>query len=164
MGERVEIHEVELPERTLVSAAFQRIDFGDAFSAQLPERGPRDVDAFAHALLTRVPRWIDGLLRVRDAVVGLVGLKTDGARNVPARFEPGRAVGLFEVFARNDEEILFGTDDAHLDFRLSCLARDGKATLTTVVRFHGVRGRAYFAVVRPFHERIVPAMLRASLG
>jgi hypothetical protein len=32
--------------------------------------------------------------------------------------------------------------------------------VATLVRFHGVLGRAYFVPVRPAHRLIVPAMLR----
>ena len=32
----------------------------------------------------------------------------------------------------------------------------------TVVRRHNIAGRAYFALVRPFHRRVVPALLRRA--
>ena len=35
--------------------------------------------------------------------------------------------------------------------------------LVTVVQRHNAVGRAYFAVVGPFHRRIVPALLRRAL-
>ena len=163
MRDPVVVERVEIPPGTLVSRAFERVDHADAFRARVPDGGPVDVDALARRMLTSVPGWIDGLLGARDRVVGVFGLKTEGKRIVPDRFEPGVSTGLFEVFARSDEEVLFGADDSHLDFRLSCLMRERAVTLTTVVRFHGVRGRAYFAFVRPFHARIVPAMLRSTL-
>ena len=163
MSEPISVERVPVPAPSLVSRAFERTEYADAFRARVPTDGPCDVDAFARAMLTSMPAWIDRLMRARDAAVGLFGLKTDSARAVPDRFEPGASVGLFQVFARTDDEILFGADDSHLDFRLSCLTRDGAVTMTTIVRFHGIRGRAYFTVVRPFHERIVPAMLRSAL-
>jgi hypothetical protein len=71
------------------------------------------------------------------------------------------------VFDRRPDELLLGEDDRHLDFRVSVLLRDeGEAqwaTVTTVVRFHNALGRAYFAVVRPFHQLIVPALMRRAL-
>ena len=62
-----------------------------------------------------------------------------------------------------------GLDDRHLDFRVSLrLLRSDDAAgvlqLTTTVTFHGRLGRLYFALVRPFHRRIVPAMLRSAVA
>ena len=78
--------------------------------------------------------------------------------------QPGNVAGIFHVLARNGDEILLGEDDRHLDFRLSVLVRRQAgvawAVVTTVVRYNGLLGRAYFLPVRPFHKRIVPAMLR----
>ena len=58
---------------------------------------------------------------------------------------------------------MLGEDDKHLDFRV-CLRvlGDGQATLATLVRFHNVWGRAYFACVRPFHGLVVKGMLRRA--
>ena len=61
----------------------------------------------------------------------------------------------------SDEEVLFGEDDRHLDYRVSLLARDRQATLSTVVRFHGNAGRAYFLIVRPFHRILARRLLAA---
>ena len=49
------------------------------------------------------------------------------------------------------------------------ISAEGQADVTTVlleggpaaVSFNGRLGRAYFAVVKPFHRRIVPALLRS---
>jgi hypothetical protein len=78
-------------------------------------------------------------------------------------------VGVFRVYERTDDEVLLGEDDRHLDFRVSMLLqREGleapRVVVATVVRYNGRLGRLYFAVVRPFHRRIVPAMLRRTLG
>ena len=81
--------------------------------------------------------------------------------------EYGNRVGIFRVLGRRTDELLLGEDDRHLDFRVSVLLRDDGeaqwATVTTVVRFHNALGRAYFAVVRPFHQLIVPALIRRAL-
>ena len=61
----------------------------------------------------------------------------------------------------SDEEVLFGEDDGHLDYRVSLLARDRQATLSTVVRFHGNVGRAYFLILRPFHRVLARRLLAA---
>jgi len=61
-----------------------------------------------------------------------------------------------------------GFNDKHLDFRLVVdVAPDGPArsiTATTLVLTHNWLGRAYLAVILPFHRLIVPAMLRKAGG
>ncbi|MFE9326507.1 DUF2867 domain-containing protein [Nocardia sp. NPDC052278] len=46
-----------------------------------------------------------------------------------------------------------------LDFVVSVLVDDGTVTITSLVKYRNNWGRRYFAVVRPFHSRVVPWML-----
>lgn len=48
---------------------------------------------------------------------------------------------------------------AVLDFVVSVLVDDGTVTITSLVKYRNRWGRRYFAVVRPFHRRLVPWML-----
>ena len=65
---------------------------------------------------------------------------------------------------------MVGKDDKHLDFRVSVYLDPvpGTApntyafTLSTIVFFRNRAGKAYFALVKPFHKLIVPAMMRAT--
>jgi hypothetical protein len=65
---------------------------------------------------------------------------------------------------RSDDEILFGGEDKHLDFRASLLvqrdAAQSSAVLSTVVHYNNWFGRFYFFFVRPFHRLIVASLLR----
>lgn len=71
------------------------------------------------------------------------------------------------VFDRRPDELLLGENDRHLDFRVSVLlsADDVQqwVTVSTVVCVHNAWGRAYFALVRPFHQLIVPTLIRHAL-
>jgi hypothetical protein len=40
----------------------------------------------------------------------------------------------------------------------------GQLMLATVVQRHNAVGRAYFALIKPFHRRIVRALVRRALG
>ena len=107
-------------------------------------------------------------MRLRDRIVGPIGLKTSDQsawlNSGHNTFQVGDRLGIFRVFDRTDDELLLGEDDRHLDFRLSVLVRnDGNASwviVSTLVRFNNALGRAYFLLVRPFHKLIVPALLR----
>ena len=52
-----------------------------------------------------------------------------------------------------------GLDDTHLDFRIVVSVEPGQVRCVTVVRRHNALGRVYFAVVGPFHRRLVPSLL-----
>lgn len=162
------VQKIDPPTETLAAHAFSKIDYADAYRIQLPASTPSDLDAIAHAALGTAPRWISLLMRLRDWLVGMIGLKTAGRsarRNLGHdKLQAGDRLGIFRVFDRRADELLLGEDDRHLDFRVSVLLRnDGKAEwaiIVTVVRFNSWLGRAYFLPVRPFHKLIVPAMMR----
>jgi hypothetical protein len=163
------VQKVDLPARTLAALAFPQIDYADAYCMRLLDRAPNDIDAIARAGLGTAPRWITQLMRLRDWIVGSIGLKTASRLAMhdlgDDSLQTGDRLGIFRVFERRADELLLGEDDRHLDdFRLSILVHnDGSANwviIATVVRFNSWLGRAYFLPVRPFHQLIVPAMMR----
>jgi hypothetical protein len=167
------IEQVELPMKSLVSA-MPFMDHADAFRVKVDCARFPDVDAFARAFLRRPPAWIAAAMRTRDAVVGLFGLKKSS--DAPsATLAPDEAIrtgtraAIFRVIDRTADEILLGEDDRHLDFRVSLLyEREPESeiafvTVSTVVRFNNMLGRAYFLPVRPMHGLVVPAMMRSAL-
>jgi hypothetical protein len=164
------VEKVAVPSRSLIAnVGFE--DYVDAYRIRVEAERFPDVDAVAHAFVKTSPSWIAALMRLRDSLVGIFGLKrsVDAPPSVPVEkaITPGDFIGFFRVLERNDREILAGENDRHLDFRVSFLYERGAAgeawvTVTTVVKFHNAFGRAYFVPVGPFHRRIVPAMLRAA--
>jgi hypothetical protein len=162
------VQKVDLPTEALVAQAFPRIDYADAYAVRLPAGVPNDLDTIVRAALGTAPRWVALLMRLRDRIVGPIGLKTAGRsarRDLGhSTLQVGDSLGIFRVFDRSVDELLLGEDDRHLDFRVSVLVRnDGSADwaiVSTVVRFNSWLGRAYFLPVRQFHKLIVPAMLR----
>ena len=171
----ISVQKVSIPADTFVSGAFAEVDYADAYRVKLPSAGTRtgdrDIDSVARAMFSAAPGWVELLLRLRDRLVGLIGLKTappNARRDLAcAALQPGDTLGLFKVFRRSDDEILMGEDDRHLDFRVSVLlqSQDDErwAVITTVVRFNNWLGRAYFLPVRPLHRLIVPAMMRNAV-
>ena len=114
----------------------------------------------AEKLLAHNPGWIDALLRLRNTLVRPFGLKTSGFGE-PAS---GGMIGIFPVISETPERIVAGFDDRQLDFRVVVdvePSRPGhRVTATTLVRTHNLLGRAYLAVVLPFHRLIVRSLLR----
>jgi hypothetical protein len=167
---RVPVESVAVPRDSLAARVVAFDDYRDAYRIGIDPEALPDVDAFARAFTRAPPRWMRGLMGVRDALVGVFGLKR--GRDAPAArvgsgaggaFVPGDFAGIFRVLERDARELLLGEDDRHLDFRVSILHEGGAVTVTTLVHFHNALGRAYFLPVAPAHRRIVPAMMRSAV-
>jgi hypothetical protein len=133
--------------------------FIDAFRVEVA-RPDLDARHAAEAMVTRQPRWIETLLALRNTLVAPLGLKTSGADGNASQ----DMIGIFPVVSETPERLVAGFNDKHLDFRLVVeVAAAGPArnvTATTLVLTHNRLGRAYLALILPFHRLIVPAMLR----
>ena len=83
--------------------------------------------------------------------------------NLPQPGQPQTDSKRVQVFKRDDDELLFGVDDRHLDFRIS-IQRIGASELcvTTAVKLNNWMGRLYFLPVKPMHRIVVPAMMRRA--
>lgn len=161
---------VALPGDSGVTNLYPSANLADAFAIALPLTASADPELLARFIFAQQPAWIGALMRVRDAMVAGFGLKT--ARQL-ATLAPtdsaGQAsrVGIFRIYSNNTNEIILGEDDKHLDFRLSVLCSGGpglqsgrRLTLSTVVKCHNLPGRAYIALIAPFHRIVVKASLR----
>lgn len=164
------VEKVSVPQGSLV-ARVPFHDYADAYRMRVDGDRVPDVDTIARAFASGAPSWVMMLMRVRDAIVSLFGLKRSS--DAPPSVEndepivPGAWLGMFRVVERNEREIVAGEDDSHLDFRLSLLVdRDEEGpfvVMSTVVKFHNALGRAYFVPVGPMHRLIVPAMVRKAV-
>lgn len=159
------IRAVPIPEGGLAGSKFQSVDYADAYALVLPPRV--SVRTFAEAVFASSPRWVAKLMVLRNAIVrplGLIATRSAFEHAAAVANGTGERIGIFPVLANATDEVLLGLDDRHLDFRVSVrVLNDGRERLgvvTTLVRFHGALGRAYFTPVRPLHRLIVPAMLR----
>lgn len=99
------------------------------------------------------PWWIKGLLALRQAVVGLVGIRRASS-------------DVFDVATVQGEEALIVVDDTHLDFRAAVAIDLDRRLLrvTTTVRLHGWRGRLYFTPVSILHGPVTRSMARAAVA
>ena len=133
--------------------------FADAYRVAL-DGTTLDARSAAEKMFARGPRWIERLLRLRNTIVAPFGLKKSGAGE-PA---PGGMIGIFPVLSETPKRLVAGFNDHHLDFRVVVdVAPAGagqQVTTTTLVLTHNLLGRAYLAVIMPFHRLIARVMLR----
>ncbi|MGI5127182.1 DUF2867 domain-containing protein [Pseudonocardia sp. CA-107938] len=137
---------VAVPRTDLLETALPRIDFADAHAVERHAALPDDPQTWADEVFHHPPAWVAGLLGLRQALVGLVGIERGG----PESFAIVRASG---------DEVLLGSDAGHLDFRVSVRCEPRRTVVSTVVQVHNLRGRAYFGLVRLVHPVVVRGML-----
>ncbi|MGW2183797.1 DUF2867 domain-containing protein [Streptomyces sp. NPDC001732] len=141
-------------------------DHVDAVAIDVPQgTSARD---FVRAMLSTPPALPTRLLRLRDALVKPFGLEgaaqRDKTRSEETRIEEGRRVGPLHLYRVQEELVVAGKDDKHLSYRSTFLVRPGphgwEGVTTTVVRYHGHAGRAYFTAIKPFHLLVMYSLAR----
>ena len=164
-----------LPETSILSN--QQNDYSDSFKAIIPDpENQIAIDDIAKAFFLSAPKWVEKLMKIRDSLVGFLGLKTTsklGSRDeilANIKCKVGDQLGLFKVFYKTANEVVLGENDKHLNFRVSLLYEsnsdfpDAKnVIITTTVKFNNLFGKLYFLPVKPIHGLIVPAMLRGTV-
>ena len=136
----------------------ESIDYFDSYVIESETAKP--VDHIAREIFA-LPSWVVALLKLRHVLIARpFGLRT-GTLN---RKTHGSDFRPMTVIDKNENEVLMGDDDKHLNFLFSVMKRNRKElseiTLTTVVKFHNTWGRVYFAFVKPFHKVIVKSILK----
>ena len=138
-------------------------DWADCYELRVARSDFTAITA-AHAMLGRFPLWVRLLVRLRDAVTDLFGLRS--SRSLVA--DELETIGFFPVVSKSDNQVVLGFDDRHLDFRVVIDVRhddQGRRLVdaTTLVRRKIWLGRIYIALITPFHRLIVITML-ANFG
>jgi hypothetical protein len=133
-------------------------DFIDAYRVRVGGVGLDAMDA-AKQMLIKQPGWVDRLMALRNAIVTPFGLKT--GHETDGHIEK---IGIFPIESVTPSRVVLGFEDKHLDFRVVIdvvrTGGDSEVTATTLVRRHNLLGRAYLAVILPFHRMVVRALFK----
>ncbi|WP_269714876.1 DUF2867 domain-containing protein [Caulobacter sp. NIBR2454] len=156
---------VEPPADTLIATLYDDADLADAFAIALkPEDARLPAEVLALAMMAKPPMWSLALLAIRDAVMGVFGVKS--SRQILNDAIAARAdhIGMFRILARRDHEVVLGENDRHLDFRLSVMTRPSPSggvelVATSIAHCHNRLGQIYLTAIMPFHKLIVRASL-----
>lgn len=98
----------------------------------------------AAEVITEFPGWAKFLLEIRRLITSPFGLSQDGP-------DASDKLGAFPVESENEQELIAGFDDKHLEFRISVLSINGQIYLATWVQPHNIGGRIYLDAILPFH-------------
>jgi len=153
----MKVHEVE-PDVD-ADALLAGAQFVDAFRITVDDNA-LDARRAAERMLARGPRWVETLMTVRNRAVAPFGLKTPA----PTGTITADTIGIFPVLSETPSRVVAGLDDTHLDFRVvvdvESFSEGQQVTATTLVRTHNWLGRAYLAIILPFHRLVVRSLLR----
>lgn len=123
------------------------------------------------AFWTVPPKWVDNLFDLRDLLVkpfGIQGGNKGSRRELEKSIRTGGTHKFMSIADKSDEETILCANDKHLVMYLSIKVkelneRDKDVTVSTLVKFHNLLGRAYFSIIYPFHCIIVRSMLKSVL-
>lgn len=158
---------VSLPRDSALHPLHTEADFWDAYAAPLSDPSLSPL-AIAHRTFGSTPAWVNFLLRLRDRLVALVGLRGVGTMTTaPGKpldaYRIGDRLAIFTIIALGPQEIILGIDDSHLDVRVALIKptdAPGTYVTATVVKTHNWLGKAYMLPVARIHPIIVRAMMR----
>jgi hypothetical protein len=92
--------------------------------------------------LMEPPVWISTLFTIRNHIVRIFGLKTTDGKGAKQqsefKLEVGQKLGFSKVYIKSTDEVVFGEDDKHLNFRVSLFldqqtAGENSIVISTVV-------------------------------
>lgn len=128
------------------------VDYSDSFSIEVSENhlSPRDLilKTFAYN-----PIWLQVLYKIRACFVKPFGIET-------------KVFDSKELIIEEDnQEAIMWKDDKHLVFYVNIFITPMEAgkqviEVTTLVKYHNWIGKAYFFCIKPFHQIIVPLVLK----
>lgn len=149
------IREVEF---SLPSLHLEGANWADAFQAVVPEVQLTALEVAKSALGGKPPQWILSLMSLRNRLTGLIGLKS-AELSVDQK-----TVGSFPIVREDEDCVVLGFDDWHLDFRIAVEASRAESStkvqvVTLVNRKHWV-GYGYIFLITPFHKMIVKRLMR----
>jgi fructose-1,6-bisphosphatase/inositol monophosphatase family enzyme len=151
----------KIPENSLAAGFFNHYDYCDSYKVKI------DKDISVDRAATKIfgtRSWVDYLLEIRNKIVKVFGLRTDVTLNIADYYPVGSKAVMFNVVARNENEILMSEKDKHLDFAVSVLLEKQAGgifvNVTTIVKYNMMLGRIYFTFVKPFHRYIVKSSVK----
>ena len=161
------VQKTELAKGSQLHEFVREGDFLDCYSVDIG-RGDVPLDEVAQRIFTGLPCWIRSLLAARDLGVSVFGLKTTASlpRNDAMRDKVavGEQINFFPVRSIDENEIILGEDDRHLDFKIAVRRdedRPSRISLATWVHTHNPLGDIYLRTITAFHILIVNSRLSA---
>lgn len=151
-----------VPDTLLIQNALPKIDFSDCFATT---NHKDNLETISKMVFDNTPKWITALLKFRNNLVKPLGLKYEKPADYNTEFKIGGYVGFFKIYTLQENEVILGADDKHLNFRVSILIDQSaihNIKVTTLVEYNNKMGKWYMAIVAPFHRIVVKYMVKQA--
>jgi hypothetical protein len=160
MPNRSIVRQCGMPASCAFSRELAKLYYWDSFEARLSRAGLSMTDIYL-GIFAHLPGWANRLLILRTKIVSVFGIKGPTSAQldnveIKKKYVVGEKIALFTLLSQDDNEIVAGGNDKHLEFRVSVLrlSEDGvsKVAVTTIVIPHNFFGKAYLFLILPFHK------------
>ncbi len=155
------ISKVEVPKESAIFEYISDVDYSDAYKMPLSNPHLSAEEIYIH-IFSHIPSWVVQLMVVRNKVVSLFGLKTGDGVSHKKVLTVGKKAGFFLIYSIEEEEIIAGEDNIHLNFRVSVLKKNEEVIISTLVHYNNLFGKIYMSIITPFHKIVVKAMMKNS--
>jgi len=167
------IKKTSIPNDSILKIEEELFNYVDSYHGWFINKG-NDVSLkeFVKLFISSGPKWVNTLMKIRDNIVGIFGLKTSNQlveqvkHPNDIKLEIGEQLDIFVLLYKSENEIIVGGDDKHLNFRVSLqleplteVTAKRELIITTCVKFNNLFGKIYFIPVKPFHNIIVKRTL-----
>ncbi len=156
------VNKVEIPKKSLINEYISDVDYSDGYSIKLSDEKISAEEIYLN-IFSNTPSWIINLMVLRNKIVALFGLKTDGETSHIKSLKVGEKAGIFMIYRIEKDEIIAGKDDMHLNFRVSVLKEDKEVIISTLVHYNNLFGKTYMMIISPFHKLAVKAMIKNAV-
>ena len=118
------------------------------------------------------PPWVKAILLARNRAAAFFGLRVPDAALIlrplqKAHYDVGETIGPWPIFEYQEDELIVGRDNSHLDFRLSVMkTQSGNChfvTVSTICNVHNIYGKLYLGLIAPFHKWGVKQLLATAV-
>lgn len=143
-----------IPKESNILNGFSRVDYSDVYEIR---KATNKTTKEVSLEILKLPNWANLLLKLRNALVKVFGLKVGKQNDKQETF--------FELVKETDNEVIMGEVDKHLDFRASVMVDKSKKSISfiTIVHFNNLWGKIYFLLIKPFHKIILRSLLKRQL-
>jgi Protein of unknown function (DUF2867) len=159
---------IQIPADARVNGFYATTQLADAYAISLPADAVMEPEVLARFMFESQPVWAEKLMKLRDVMVSIFGLKTAKHLTASPADKSEKRIAIFKIYESNAHEVFVGEDDSHLNFRISAQIRPATAMsapqfiVSSVVHCNNLLGRTYITVIAPFHRAIVKAAMRRA--
>jgi hypothetical protein len=147
---------------SFANSFLERIDFSDTLATTNHQNSLEEIVGL---IFNTFPSWVEFLFKLRNKLVGIIGLKTTMPKDYNTDYKVGGYIGFFKIYEIQDNLIILGADDNHLNFRAAIFLVDTptyNVKLTTLVKYNKRLGRIYMGLIKPFQVWVVKAMVKQA--